>query len=168
MKARLKVAPPVEYPEVGVYHPRMKTRLSDRVTDLPATGDQGTVGLLLPPFLSTGRKHRSLRWRHPGFRGARPSRHSPPLRLALMRDPPLPSSSGRTAIRASTRWCRSPASPWWEDTAYNDSAARRGHLGRIGRPLSRRTPGGISNPRRVGALGARAAAGGVHHHGGYP
>ena len=44
---RLKVAPPVDYPEVGVYHPRMKTKLSDSAANLPAIGDQGTVGLLL-------------------------------------------------------------------------------------------------------------------------
>jgi cobalamin biosynthesis Mg chelatase CobN len=34
MKARnskVKVVPPVEYPEVGIYHPRMKTRLSDQL-----------------------------------------------------------------------------------------------------------------------------------------
>ncbi len=44
----LKVEPPVEYPEVGVYHPHMATRLSDRLADLPATaGTRGTVGVLL-------------------------------------------------------------------------------------------------------------------------
>jgi len=50
----LKVAPPVEYPEVGVYHPRMQAqaahRLSDQLSDLPlvaTTGKQGTVGVLL-------------------------------------------------------------------------------------------------------------------------
>ena len=47
LTAGLKSAPPVEYPEVGVYHPRMKTQFSDCMADLPATGDQGTVGLLL-------------------------------------------------------------------------------------------------------------------------
>ncbi len=50
----LKVPPPVEYPEVGVYHPRMQAqaahRLSDQLSDLPlvaTTGKQGTVGVLL-------------------------------------------------------------------------------------------------------------------------
>ena len=50
----LKVTPPLEYPEVGVYHPRLKTetsqRLSQRLSDLPRTatsGTQGTVGVLL-------------------------------------------------------------------------------------------------------------------------
>ncbi len=42
--------PPVEYPEVGVYHPRMKGRLAQTVDALPAlatSGRRGTVGLLL-------------------------------------------------------------------------------------------------------------------------
>ena len=46
----LKVDAPVEYPEVGVYHPRMKDRLSASAADLPlvaTSGKQGTVGLLL-------------------------------------------------------------------------------------------------------------------------
>jgi len=41
------IAPPIEYPEVGVYHPRMKSRFGDRAADLPSQGAQGTVGLLL-------------------------------------------------------------------------------------------------------------------------
>jgi magnesium chelatase subunit H len=41
------IAPPVEYPEVGVYHPRMKSRFSERLEDLPSQGSRGTVGLLL-------------------------------------------------------------------------------------------------------------------------
>lgn len=41
---------PVVYPELGVYHPRVKQRLSEQLSDLPAeatAGKQGTVGLLL-------------------------------------------------------------------------------------------------------------------------
>ena len=46
----LKVDAPVEYPEVGVYHPRMASRLSADKADLPSvatTGKRGTVGVLL-------------------------------------------------------------------------------------------------------------------------
>jgi magnesium chelatase subunit H len=46
----LKVDAPVEYPEVGVYHPRMAQRLSADAADLPrvaTSGQNGTVGLLL-------------------------------------------------------------------------------------------------------------------------
>lgn len=40
---------PIEYPEVGVYHPAMKNRISEALGDLPQQGrkDQPTVGLLL-------------------------------------------------------------------------------------------------------------------------
>jgi magnesium chelatase subunit H len=43
-----KVAPPVEYPEVGVYHARMKGRYGERIEDLPCVpGPKGTVGVLM-------------------------------------------------------------------------------------------------------------------------
>ncbi|MET0211164.1 MAG: magnesium chelatase subunit H [Burkholderiaceae bacterium] len=45
-----KVQEPIEYPEVGVYHPRMKSRMAANVSALPSvatTGKRGTVGLLL-------------------------------------------------------------------------------------------------------------------------
>ncbi len=41
---------PVDYPEIGVYHPQLKGRLSEMASDLPAEarqGQRGTVGLLL-------------------------------------------------------------------------------------------------------------------------
>jgi len=41
------IAPAVEYPEVGVYHPRMSARIGDRLEDLPLQGSKGTVGLIL-------------------------------------------------------------------------------------------------------------------------
>ncbi len=41
------VAPPVEYPEVGVYHPSLADRVSESANDLPRVGSKGTVGLLL-------------------------------------------------------------------------------------------------------------------------
>ena len=37
----------MEYPEVGVYHPQLPSRLSDSARSLPDRGDQGTVGVLL-------------------------------------------------------------------------------------------------------------------------
>ena len=49
LRGAAKAAAPVEYPEVGVYHPRMAQRLSADAADLPASSAQqkGTVGLLL-------------------------------------------------------------------------------------------------------------------------
>ncbi len=50
LRGLVKAAPPVEYPELGIYHPQMKNRLSAEVTDLPGPGDlpvKGVVGVLL-------------------------------------------------------------------------------------------------------------------------
>ncbi len=50
LRGSFDVPAPVDYPEVGLYHPRMKARLSERAQDLPAvarTGQRGTVGLLV-------------------------------------------------------------------------------------------------------------------------
>jgi magnesium chelatase subunit H len=38
---------PIEYPEVGVYHPRMPGRIAEDASQLPRGGKRGTVGLLL-------------------------------------------------------------------------------------------------------------------------
>ncbi|MFN3862766.1 MAG: magnesium chelatase subunit H [Erythrobacter sp.] len=43
-----KAAAPIEYPEVGVYHPRTQQRISESLRLLPAEkGREGTVGLIL-------------------------------------------------------------------------------------------------------------------------
>ncbi len=50
IRGTLEVQDPIEYPEVGVYHPRMEHRVSEDARHLPepASGDvRGTVGLLL-------------------------------------------------------------------------------------------------------------------------
>jgi magnesium chelatase subunit H len=48
LRANVQVAPPVEYPDLGVYHPRARNRTAERLSELPAGSDKaGTVGLLL-------------------------------------------------------------------------------------------------------------------------
>ena len=47
LRGAAQAAPPVEYPEVGVYHPRAKTRIGEDAGALPRAGSKGTVGLLL-------------------------------------------------------------------------------------------------------------------------
>jgi magnesium chelatase subunit H len=48
LRGKLKYAGPAEYPEVGVYHPRLKERITDEAARLPARRDaRGTVGLLV-------------------------------------------------------------------------------------------------------------------------
>ncbi len=46
-RKQVKVGPPREYPDVGVYHPTLKKKVSERLDDLPKAGDKGTVGLLV-------------------------------------------------------------------------------------------------------------------------
>jgi magnesium chelatase subunit H len=43
----LKVAAPVLYPDVGLYHPRARGRIVERLDALPREGRAGTVGLLV-------------------------------------------------------------------------------------------------------------------------
>jgi magnesium chelatase subunit H len=46
LRGAVKVAAPIAYPDVGVYHPRMKGRISATAEALPAGGERGTVGVL--------------------------------------------------------------------------------------------------------------------------
>ncbi|MFC7333580.1 magnesium chelatase subunit H [Rhodocista pekingensis] len=49
LRGTLKAQAPAEYPEIGVYHPRMSGRIADRLDKLPAPGKEttGTVGVLV-------------------------------------------------------------------------------------------------------------------------
>jgi len=49
LRGTLKVPPPLEYPDVGIYHPRLPGHISDDLGKLPPAGRDctGTVGLLL-------------------------------------------------------------------------------------------------------------------------
>ena len=52
LRGLTKVGEPVEYPEVGLYHPRMTPAMSETTASLPSvatSGKRGTVGLLLMP-----------------------------------------------------------------------------------------------------------------------
>jgi magnesium chelatase subunit H len=49
LRGTLKAQPPADYPEVGVYHPRLKGRISGSADDLPRSrgAQHGVVGLLV-------------------------------------------------------------------------------------------------------------------------
>ena len=49
LRGTLKVAAPAEYPEVGIYHPKMKGHISEKIAHLPVINGKpkGRVGLLL-------------------------------------------------------------------------------------------------------------------------
>ena len=46
LRGAVKVSAPIAYPDVGVYHPRMKGRISATAEALPQGGERGTVGVL--------------------------------------------------------------------------------------------------------------------------
>jgi magnesium chelatase subunit H len=47
LRSAVKAQPPLQYPDVGVYHPASRERLSESAKGLPQAGPNGTVGLLL-------------------------------------------------------------------------------------------------------------------------
>ncbi|MEL7303312.1 MAG: magnesium chelatase subunit H, partial [Pseudomonadota bacterium] len=49
LRGTLKVAPPIAYPDVGLYHPRAARPIAERLAELPNSADtvRGTVGVLL-------------------------------------------------------------------------------------------------------------------------
>ncbi len=47
LRGTIKHDPPIDYPDVGLYHPRMPKRIGESVVALPHAGSNGTVGLLL-------------------------------------------------------------------------------------------------------------------------
>jgi magnesium chelatase subunit H len=48
LRGVVKAAAPVEYPDIGLYHPRIKDRIADAVETLPGmANERGTVGILL-------------------------------------------------------------------------------------------------------------------------
>ncbi|MEM9530220.1 MAG: magnesium chelatase subunit H [Pseudomonadota bacterium] len=47
LRGKLKAAAPVTYPEVGLYHPKLRQGVTDKLSELPRRGKHGTVGVLL-------------------------------------------------------------------------------------------------------------------------
>ncbi len=47
LSGSLRVTPPVDYPEVGLYHPHADGRIVERIEQLPSAGSNGRVGILL-------------------------------------------------------------------------------------------------------------------------
>jgi magnesium chelatase subunit H len=48
LRGTFTVGEPVEYPEIGVYHPDLPgARIAERASALPSTGSNGTIGLML-------------------------------------------------------------------------------------------------------------------------
>ena len=47
LQGKLRSAAPIEYPDVGLYHPRAAGRIVEQLAQLPSSAAAGTVGLLL-------------------------------------------------------------------------------------------------------------------------
>jgi len=47
LRGTLQVEAPKEYPETGIYHPRMRGRIGERSDAVPGNGKNGTVGVLV-------------------------------------------------------------------------------------------------------------------------
>ncbi|MCX7933498.1 MAG: DUF3479 domain-containing protein, partial [Rhodovarius sp.] len=47
LAGRLQADPPRHYPEVGLFHPALPGRITERLRDLPRRGSRGRVGVLL-------------------------------------------------------------------------------------------------------------------------
>jgi len=47
MRGRLRSAAPTNYPDVGLYHPRARQRIVERLENVPRSGQAGVVGLLV-------------------------------------------------------------------------------------------------------------------------
>ena len=153
------VAAPVEYPEVGLYHPRLAARIATRVADLPAPAEpKATVGLLVMRayVLSGDTAHydaviaaleaRDLRV-IPAF--ASGPRFAPGDRGLFPRCAGRGRRRPRLAHRLQPR--RRPR--------LQRQRRRRGHPGRPRRALRRRAPARVPDPRPVGGERRRPRAG---------
>ena len=47
LRGMLKPQPPMVYPDVGLYHPALPQRMTEKLSDLPARGTRGRVGVLV-------------------------------------------------------------------------------------------------------------------------
>lgn len=101
--AQATVAAPIDYPDVGLYHPDLPGRITTDAADLPhPAGAHATVGLLLlrSYVLSGDAAHYDAVIRAPLRRRAWP--WCRPLRAGWMDGPPLPPITGA----GSMRWYR--------------------------------------------------------------
>ena len=108
LRGKLKAPPPIEYPDVGLYHPRAdRPRLASPPTDLPrpSGGSRGTVGLLLMRsyVLANNTAHYDAVIAALEARGLRTI---PAFASGLDARPAVEAFFKATARQRSTRWCR--------------------------------------------------------------
>ena len=166
LRGVVKAAPPIEYPDVGVYHPRMQGPHRRRAPNgCPRiAGERGTVGLLLMrSYVLAGNsghydgviaafEAKGLRV-IPAFASGLDQR--PAIERFFMKD-------GRSAVDAvvSLTGFSLVGGP-----AYNDSKAAEEILAKLDVPYLVRAPRRVPDARAVGRVGSRPDAGRKHHHG---
>ncbi len=169
LRGKLSAAEPVEYPEVGVYHPTLKNRVGASVDELPhAKGSaSGTVGVLvMRSYVLAGNSLHydgmieTLEKRGlnviPVFASGLDGREA--IERYFMKD-------GKSAIDAlvSLTGFSLVGGP-----AYNDAKGAQEILARTRCSLHRRPSRRVSNTSAMGRRPARPDARGKHHHGGDP
>ncbi len=161
---RVPASAPIQYPEIGLYHPRAPGRVVDHVDQLPTGGAAGTVGLLLMRsyVLSGNAAHydgviaaieaRGLRV-IPAFASGLDAR--PAVDRHFLRD-------GRPIVDAvvSLTGFSLVGGP-----AYNDAHAPRAHLAALDVPYARRASGRVPDTGAVGSERARPDADRSHDDG---
>ena len=109
LRGTLKTALPTEYPDVGLYHPRIKGRITDRIGEAADTARRRQSRPVGDALLCTGRQHSALRQRHRSDGGQGPRRGAG-VRQRPRRTPrhrgvlPRPQSPGRRCGRLPLRF----------------------------------------------------------------
>jgi magnesium chelatase subunit H len=132
LKGTLKSDAPQSWPDVGLYHPRCKSRITERLGDLPQ-GKKGApkVGLLLMrSYILAGNTGH--------YDGVIAALEARGLQVVPARR--SSASSRRTGRLRSTPWSRSPASPWWAAPPTTIPRPRRRSWPRSTCPISPPTP----------------------------
>ncbi len=162
----IKAEAPIEYPDVGVYHPRLAGKVGENASALPAVGSSGTVGLLLMRSYLLAGNAAHYDGVIASLEAKRPAR-----RAGLLRRPRRPPGD-RPLLRQ-----RRPRHDRRAGLAHRLLADRRPRLQRrqIGgrdprqarRALHRRASGRVPDAGNLGCLRPRPDAGRDHHHGGH-
>jgi magnesium chelatase subunit H len=163
-KSPLRAAPPTEYPETGVYHPRMAGRFSESDAQLQSHGKNGTVGLLLlRSYLLAGN--------HGHYDGVIAALEKRGLRVIPCRARcPARHREIFCERRRSANRCAGLADRFLLGgrSRLQRLEGGRGYLGGTRCSVCGGSSAGISDHRGMGVFGTGTAAGRVDHHGGHP
>ncbi len=169
LRGTLKAPPPTEYPEVGVYHPRLGGRIAERADALPgpAVPKKGTVGLLVMRslVLAGDTEH------YDGVIQALEARGLqvvPAFATGLDARPAVAKFFTRDKVATVDAIVSLTGFSLVGGPAYNNSKAAEEMLAGTRRALSGGARPRIPNAGALGRLRARPASRREHHDGRYP